>query len=193
LKRWGVLGGSFDPLHLGHLWIAILSREQIGLDSVLLIPAAIPPHKGNGTVAPYAFRLEMIRLAVASHAGLVASDIEADRHPSYTVDTLRRLRERIAPEDEVWLLMGGDSLEDLATWREPDEILRLAHLGIYGRPCHPVPLPAGARARWITGPECGISSTMIRERLGAGLPINRFVPAEIAQLIEASGHYRKGG
>lgn len=192
MRRWGVLGGSFDPLHLGHLWIAILAREQLSLDTVLLIPAALPPHKGSGTVAPFAFRLDLIRRAVAPHPGLVASDIEADRHPSYTVDTLRRLREQIAVEDEVWLLMGGDSLEDFSAWREPGEILRLAHLGIYGRPGHAVSLPGGTSARWIQGPECGISSTMLRERLAAGLSVNRFVPTEIAALIEAAEHYRKG-
>jgi nicotinate-nucleotide adenylyltransferase len=192
LTRVGVLGGSFDPLHLGHLWLAILSREQLGLDSVLLIPAALPPHKGSGTHAPYAFRLEMLRRVVASHPGLVASDLEADRHPSYTVETLRRLRADLAPDDEIWLLMGGDSLQDLASWREPAEILRLAHLGIYGRPGHPVVLPPGARARWIEGPECGLSSTMIRDRLLVGLPVDRFVPVEIAELIETSEHYRKG-
>lgn len=193
MKRWGVLGGSFDPLHLGHLWIALFSREQLGLETVLLTPADLPPHKGNGTVAPYAFRLETIRLAVARHPGLAASDIEAGQHPSYTIDTLRRLRAKIAPEDEVWLLMGADSLEEFSTWREPSEILRLAHLGIYGRPGHAAVLPAGTGARWVTGPECGISSTLIRARLQRGLPIDRFVPAEIAGLLEASGYYRKEG
>ncbi len=192
MRRLGILGGSFDPLHLGHLWLAILAREQLDLESVLLIPAALPPHKGDGTLAPYTFRLEMLSRAVASHPGLIASDLEADRHPSYTVETLRRLRGDLAPDDEIWLLMGGDSLQDLASWREPDEILRLAHLGIYGRPGHAVVPPPGARARWIKGPECGLSSTMIRERLRAGLPVDRFVPAEIAQLIETSEHYRKG-
>jgi nicotinate-nucleotide adenylyltransferase len=193
LKRLGVLGGSFDPLHIGHLWIALLSREQLDLDSVLLIPAAMPPHKGSGTAAPYAQRLEMIRRVAASRPGLVASDLEADpRQPSYTVDTLRRLRAQCAPGDEIWLLMGGDSLRDLRTWREPEEILRLANLGVYGRPGHPVDLPAETRARWIEGPECGISSTLIRRRLREGLPVDLLVPSEILSILEASEHYRRG-
>jgi nicotinate-nucleotide adenylyltransferase len=192
LRRLGVLGGSFDPLHLGHLWIALLAREQLRLDSVLMIPAALPPHKGTGTVAPYSFRLEMLRRVVAAHPGLVASEIEADRHPSYTVETLRLLRAEAAADDEIWLLMGGDSLQDLASWREPEEIFRLAHLGIYGRPGHAAVLPVGARARWIAGPECGLSSTLIRGRLMDGLPVGRFVPSEIAGLLETSEHYRKG-
>ncbi len=191
MKRIGLLGGSFDPIHLGHIWIATFAREDLDLERVLLIPAATPPHKGGGTVAPYSLRLDLIRRAVASHPGLSASDLEADPlRPSFTVETLRRLRAGLDPEDEIWLLMGSDSLNDLPAWREPDQIMALAHLGVYGRPGEDAVAPRGARARWIEGPACGLSSTLIRERLLKGRSIAAMVPAEIVSLLESSAFYR---
>jgi len=191
LKRWGVLGGSFDPVHLGHLWIALFALEQLDLDRVLLIPAAVPPHKGAGAVAPYDVRMEILRRAIEPHPGLAASDLEADAgSPSYTIDTLRRLRAKLDSRDEIWLLMGADSLEDLPSWREPGEILRIARLGIYGRPGHGRALPQGADAVWIDGPACGLSSTLIRERLYRGRPVAGLVPDAIVPALESSEIYR---
>ena len=193
LGRWGFLGGSFDPIHLGHLWIATFAREQLALDQVLLVPAAAPPHKGDASVAPFAFRFDLVCRAVRGRPGLVASDLEADAaRPSYTVESLRLLRGRLAPQDEIWLLIGGDSLHELPSWREPDEILRLANLGIYDRPGHPCAAPAGARVRWIDGPACGLSSTLIRERLRHGLSVDGLVPSGILELLESSDLYRRG-
>jgi nicotinate-nucleotide adenylyltransferase len=193
LKRRGILGGSFDPVHLGHLWIATFAMEQIPLDQVLLIPAASPPHKTGGPTAPYAFRLDLARRAVADRPGFMVSDIEADPdRPSYTVETLRRLKREFPPEDEMWLLLGEDSLRDLPTWREPDEILKLCFLAIYGRPGYAAEIPQGARARWIDGPACGLSSSWIRQRLCAGLPVDALVPAPVAAILQGPGPYRQG-
>ncbi len=191
MKRHGVLGGSFDPIHLGHIWIATFAVEQLALDTVLLIPAAVPPHKG-APIAPYPFRRELVEVAVAGFPKLVVSDIENDETtPSYTVDTLRRLRATFPPEDEIWLLIGEDALRDLPTWKEPEEIVRLCSLGIYGRPGYAGEVPQGARARWIDGPSCGLSSSWIRRRLRAGLSVAPLVPPGVAARIEGPGPYRQ--
>jgi nicotinate-nucleotide adenylyltransferase len=175
------------------VWIAELAREQLDVDPVLLIPAAVPPHKGAGSVAPYSLRLEMVRRVAESRPGLAASDLEADpSRPSYTVESLRTLRGRLSPGDEIWLLVGADSLRDLPLWRAPEEIVALANLGIYGRPGYPGEVPAGAVARWIEGPSCGLSSTWIRERLKSSLSVAEFVPAEIFPLLLTPGVYRGG-
>jgi len=190
--RIGFLGGSFDPMHLGHFWIAAFSREQLALDRVLIVPAAVPPHKDR-TVASYPFRLELVRRAVMGMNGLEASDLEADEgRTSFTVESLRTLRASLAPDDEIWLLLGGDSLADLPSWYRPDEILRLAGLGVYDREGHDARLPAGARARSVKGPACGLSSTLIRERLRDGLSVTGLVPSAIVDPLHAPGPYGKG-
>jgi nicotinate-nucleotide adenylyltransferase len=189
--RLGLLGGSFDPVHLGHLWIATFSREQLRLDKVLLIPASSPPHK-SGTVAPFSFRLSLIRALTATRPWLVASELEADQsRPSYTVETLRDLRRNLDEGDRIWLLIGADSLEEIPNWREPDEILRLARLGVYGRPGHTTHPPAGGEVDWIDGPLCGLSSTLLRNRLRRGESVSGMVPEEILDEVTAAPFYRE--
>ena len=190
--RLGLLGGSFDPFHLGHLWIATCAREQLGLDEVLLVPAAVPPHKTEGTRAPYPLRLEMLRRLQVKRPWLVASDLEADAtRPSYTVETLRELRAGLAAGDELWLLLGGDSLHDLPGWRDPEGIVSLARLAVYGRPGHPAEVPGTIEVRWIDGPVCGLSSSWIRGRLARGESIDGMVPEELLEQILSSGVYRR--
>lgn len=170
----------------------MLAAEQLELDRVLLIPAAVPPHKGK-PVASYSFRLDLARRAIAGFPGLEVSDIEGDEtRPSYTVETLRRLRASFPPEDEIWLLIGEDALRDLPTWHEPEEIARLCSFGIYGRPGYAAEIPNGARARWIDGPACGLSSSWIRQRLRTGMSAAFLVPPGIAARIEEPGPYRLG-
>jgi nicotinate-nucleotide adenylyltransferase len=190
--RIGFLGGSFDPIHLGHLWIALFSREQLGLDRVLIVPAAVPPHKG-ATVAPHAYRLELARRATVGIPALEVSDIESDTTgPSYTVDSLRRLRSALSPTDEIWLLLGEDSLADLPLWSRPDEILGMASIGVYGREGYRAQPPRGARCSAVDGPACGISSTLLRDRLHRAMPVRGLVPEAIVELLHAPGPYGKG-
>ena len=190
--RVGFLGGSFDPIHLGHLWIALFSREQLSLDRVLIVPAGVPPHKG-ATVAAYPYRLDLARRAAAGLPGIEVSDLEADTDgPSYTVDSLRRLRATLGPADEIWLLLGGDSLADLPLWSRPDEILELALIGVYGRPGRQAQPPRGARCATVDGPACGVSSTLLRDRLRRGLSVQGLVPDTIVELLHAPGPYGKG-
>ena len=124
--RIGVFGGSFDPVHLGHLIAAECCREQAGLDRVLFMPAAVPPHKQDRQLSPAADRVEMLRLAVGGHDAFAVSTLEIDRGGvSFTVDTLSHLRE-LHPADQFFLLLGPDAIVNFPTWREPARILDLA-------------------------------------------------------------------
>lgn len=124
--RIGVFGGSFDPVHLGHLIAAECCREQAGLDRVIFMPAAVPPHKQDRQLSAAADRVEMLRLAVGGHDSFAVSTLEVDRGGiSFTVDTLSRLRE-VHPADELFLLLGPDAIAEFPTWREPTRILELA-------------------------------------------------------------------
>jgi nicotinate-nucleotide adenylyltransferase len=136
--KLGVMGGTFDPIHLGHVAMAEAGAECAGLDRVLLVPASVPPHRAAAT-APAGDRLAMVRLAAAGHPRLEVSDVELRRPgPSYTVDTLRALaRER--PGSELHLLLGWDAAREIGAWHAPDEVLRLARPVVVSRPGYPVP------------------------------------------------------
>lgn len=130
MARVGVFGGSFNPIHFGHLLIADEVCETLDLDGVVFVPAATPPHKPGGDLAPAHHRFAMTRLAVSEHPRFEVSEAElARRGPSYTVDTLRALRDR----GELHLLMGSETFVDLLTWREPREVIRLARLVVVPR------------------------------------------------------------
>ncbi len=143
--RLGIVGGTFDPIHLGHVAMAEAAADCARLDLVLLIPTNVPPHRAAAT-APAADRLAMCRLAAAGHPRLEASDLELRRPgPSYTVDTLRALaRER--PGAELFLVLGWDAARELRSWRSPEEVLRLARLVVVSRPGYPPPTPADLAA-----------------------------------------------
>src|SRR4051794_648934 len=137
--RLGLYGGSFDPVHYGHLLLAECCREALSLDEVWLIPAAIPPHKRTRELSPAKNRLEMLELALGGHEQLRSSDIEIKRGGvSYTVDTLAAVKVA-QPEAELFLLMGADSLHDLPTWREPTKICELAVPAVVRRGGSPEP------------------------------------------------------
>ena len=132
--RIGVFGGSFDPIHYGHLILAEQCREQAKLDRVIFVPSRIAPHKQYGSSATERQRVDMLRLAIAGHPAFDVSLIEIDRGGvSYTVDTLNELR-KIHPEDLLFLLMGDDSLQDFCSWKEPGHICQLAILLVAARP-----------------------------------------------------------
>lgn len=197
IGRLGVFGGTFDPIHLAHLVLAEQAREQLRLDQVLFMPASIPPHKVGRTLSPSKIRLEMAELAVAGHPNFAVSDLELRRTgPSYTVDTLRTLREQ-HPEAEIFLLLGGDSLVDFPTWREPNEILTLAKLGVMKREGSPAPERAtgweaelAERVTDIEAPLLAISGTDLRRRVSEGRSIRYFVPAAVEAFIGAQKLYR---
>jgi nicotinate-nucleotide adenylyltransferase len=195
--RLGLFGGTFDPIHLGHLILAEQCREALGLDRVWFVVTAMPPHK-SGNRTPVAHRLEMARIAVAGHAAFEVSEIEAKRPgPHYSVETLTNLR-RERPGDDMFFLIGADSLVDLPTWRQPDEIARLATIVVVNRPGldrnpSPAVLPdlgPGTRPlRAVTIPPIGISSTDLRGRLAEGQSVRFMIPRGVAAYIEAHSLY----
>jgi len=186
--RIGILGGSFDPVHLGHLALAEAARDQLALDRVLLVVAAGQPLKPSGPVAPAEDRYAMLRLAVRGRERLEASDMEFQRPaPSYTVDTLREIRREAPPGAEVVLLLGADALADLPRWRESAAIRTLAKVAACTRPGFPPPSGADL-ALEIDTPD--ISSTDVRRRVASGEGIGTLVPEDVAVYITERGLYR---
>ncbi|MFM8885983.1 MAG: nicotinate-nucleotide adenylyltransferase [Chthoniobacterales bacterium] len=183
--RIGIIGGSFDPIHHGHLILARAAKEELGLDRVLFVPANKSPHKTDTKPATAEDRIEMVRLATDGEEGFEASDIELRRPaPSYTVDTLRELKQS-HPRDEFVLLIGADNVAKFDTWREPDEIRRLAQIAVLDRAGHAV---AGD---WpIVRRLVDISSTGIRARVAAGDSIRYLTPDAVCDYIAAHSLYR---
>ena len=163
-RRLGIFGGSFDPPHVGHLIVAQSAAEQLGLDKVIFVPAYFPPHKLGSHQSSPRDRLAMVRLAVRGNRTLAVSDLEVKRKGiSFTVDTLRWFKSRFE-NAELFFIIGGDSLSQFSTWKDPEEILNLAQLVVYPRPLQdladiPVSLP---RAQVLQGPMIEVSSSDIR-------------------------------
>lgn len=190
-RRVGLMGGTFDPIHVGHLAIAVEARRALGLDEVVFVPAGRPWQKA--AVAPAADRLAMTHLAVDGVEGCRVSAIEVDREgPTYTVDTLRALHAE-DPEAEVWLLLGADALAGLESWREPDEIARLARIAVAARSGNaPRADAVGAAVTVLQLEPVEVSSREIRARLARGESVQGLVPAEVEAYIRAHGLYGAG-
>ena len=198
--RLGILGGTFDPPHLGHLWLATLAADAIGLDRVLFMPAAQPPHKPGRPVTSATDRLVMTRLAIADDTSFELSPLEMERTgPSYTIDSVEELR-RIYPDASMFLIMATDSFSQIDTWREPDRLLSLIEWVVGPRPGYPSPEPDAMRERFggaaerihvLNGPSLDVSSTQIRERVAAGHAIRYLVPRGVEELIIDRGLYRR--
>jgi nicotinate-nucleotide adenylyltransferase len=199
--RIGILGGTFNPPHLGHLVCAQEAYLELALDQVMLIPAGMPPHKPVEAEPGPEHRMELCRLAIRDDDRFVASDIELRRDgPSYTADTLALLNEQ-SSTNELFLILGGDIAARLPQWHEPERVLELATVAIAkrrGTARSSVQraldqLKGGDRARFFQMPRIGISSTMVRRRVRAGQPIRYFVPDAVADYIEQNGLYRDTG
>jgi len=195
--RLGILGGTFNPPHLGHLVCAQEAYRELELDRVMLIPARIPPHKPVEHEPGPEHRLELCRLSVQGDERFDASAIELDRDgPSFTVDTLRVLKNQ-APQDELVLILGGDIAAGLTQWHEPERVLELATLAIARRRGTTRgavekalgQLHGGEQARFFAMPRIGISSTMLRRRVRAGQPIRYFVHDQVEGYIQRHGLY----
>ena len=195
--RIGILGGTFNPPHLGHLVCAQEAYVQLGLDRVLLMPASVPPHKPVEDDPGAAHRFELCRLAVDGDERFAVSDLELLRDgPSYTVDTLEMLSSQ-APHDDLTLILGGDVAAGLPRWREPERVLELAGLAIAKRrgtaresvETALEQLRGGDRARFFWMPRIGVSSTMVRRRVRESQPVRYLVPDQVAGYIQANGLY----
>lgn len=202
-QRMGIFGGTFDPIHIGHLLIAEHAREHLQLDQVRFIPAATAPHKQHLESTAAKRRWEMLQLAIGGNPHFLADDRELRRGgTSYTVDTLAELKAEF-PTTELVFLMGSDSLEELHTWREPARICELAFVAVLARGGRPSPdlrllqtyLPAGQAAELQTHlvpmPQIEISSSYLRQSVAAGKSIRYQVPAAVAAYIAAEGLYRE--
>lgn len=190
--KLGVLGGTFDPPHVGHLVLAQRAREQLALDRVVWVPAGEPWRKAGRPVTPAEHRLALVRLAAADEPAFEVSTVEVERPgPSYSVDTLAELARR-APGAELFLLLGRDALEDLPNWHDPERLVTLATLAVAGRgEGEPGPgLPAGARVVAVEMPRIDVSATELRERAARGLSLRYLVPDPVATYIQEQGLYR---
>jgi len=199
VARVGILGGTFNPPHIGHLVCASEAAAQLELDRVLLTPVAVPPHKqgprGPGPIE----RLELCRLAAAGDERLEVCDFEVVRGgTSYTVDTLRELHAR-SPADELTFILGGDIALGLASWREPEAVLELATLAVAERTgatprdieeSFEQNLGGRGSLRFFDMPRIDVSSSEIRRRVGEGRPIRYLVPDTVADRIAQDGLYR---
>jgi nicotinate-nucleotide adenylyltransferase len=192
--RIGIFGGTFDPPHLGHLIVAQDAALALGLDRILFVPAARPPHKARGAVSAPDLRARMLELATAGDARFGVDRLELARSgASYTVDTLRELRGR-QPDAEWTLLMGVDQYAELSTWREPDEIRRLARLGIMARAGSGAGIGvAEDGATFVEVTRIDISSTAVRARVAAGRPIRYLVPDAVERFIFEQRLYSRNG
>ena len=198
-KRIGVFGGTFDPIHIGHLILAAEARHQLQLDQILLAPAGDPPHKPDSPISPLRHRLAMCRLAVADDDGICISLIDAERPgPHYTSDLLRLFHGSTGAGVQLYFLMGLDSLRDLPTWHEPEWLVRNCRLVALSR--HDVEIDwAGLEARLpgvrervivLDMPELEIASSELRDRVRAGQPIRYQVPRAVERYIREQGLYR---
>ena len=191
--RIGLFGGTFDPVHLGHLRAAESAREALSLDRVALVPSAVPPHRGRPASAAED-RLEMARLAALTHPAFEAWDVELRRAgPSYTVDTVRAVREA-RPEDELVLLVGADTWPEMTGWREPERLFSMVEVAVAERPGEPLgairpPFPTSRPVHRVEGPSLPISATAVRGLVAAGRSVRYLVPEAVALYIETRRLY----
>jgi len=196
--RIGIFGGTFDPVHVGHLILATESASQLALDKVLWMVTADPPHKGE-QVTPVEHRLAMVAAAIDADPLFEISRIEVDRPgPHLAVDTLRLLHD-IYPTDSLVYLMGGDSLEDLPSWYKPSEFLGVCdEIGVLRRPGHLIDMPAlektlpglTAKVHFIDSALIDISSTQLRTAIATGKPFRYSLPPDVYHYIQSHDLYR---
>jgi nicotinate-nucleotide adenylyltransferase len=195
--RLGILGGAFNPPHIGHLVCAQEALLQLELERVVFMPVGVAPHRElEGDPGPEA-RLEMVELAIADDARFASSRMEIDREgPSYTADTLRELH-AAEGDDELFLILGGDQAAALPDWREPEQVLELAQVAVVERSNwsrNAIGIKVGRlrgaeRIRYLDMPIIQVSSSAIRRRVGAGLPIRYLVPERVANHIGSGDLY----
>ena len=199
----GIMGGTFDPIHVGHLAVAEEARDALGLVRILFVPAGRPPHKPSGAVSDVGHRVAMVQLAIADNPAFELSRIEVDRPgPSYTVDTVEALASAArahGEHTEFTVILSAETFAELPRWHEPARLFEAALVAVVPREGYPAPAPAwlsaafpgrDARVRYLEGPRLGLSSTAIRARAAAGRSIRYLVPDAVAAYITANHLYR---
>ncbi len=200
MKAIGVLGGTFNPVHNGHLAVADEVRRHIELDEVIFMPAGRPWMKEGEAVADAGHRLGMLRLALEGKSVFSLSTMETERPGfTYTVDTITRLRDSLGEDTEIYFILSWGTLSRLPEWREPERLIRMCRLAVVPRPDYPRPdvealngvLPGlSGRLNIMDKPLVDISSSEVRRRVAAGLDIGWLVPAAVAEYIKEKGIYR---
>ena len=200
MPRLGILGGTFNPPHIGHLVCAQEALLQLELDKVVFVPVGEAPHRAIEDDPGAEVRLELVDVAIADDDRFKTSRIELDRDgPSYTSDTLRAMHSA-GPDDELFLILGGDQAATLTAWHEPEEVLSLATVAVVERVSWTrnaigikiARLKGSERVRYLDMPLIQVSSSAVRRRVGAGRPIRYLVPGAVAAYIEAKGLYGAG-
>ncbi len=190
--KLGILGGTFDPIHKGHLRLATEAKKQFSLDRVFFVPALIPPHKmtrRDMTAAPY--RFDMVKLALSDESHFEACDAEMKRPEiSYTVETLRYFKKRY-PTDDLYFIIGADSLAEMPTWKEPDVIEDLARLVVAKRPGAIEVESDSNKVLWLDMPLCEIASSDIRGRIRQHQPVNELLPEKVLAYIQKKNLYQE--
>ena len=199
-RRVGVLGGTFDPPHVGHLWLGSLAADTLQLDRVLFMPAAQPPHKRDRRISGSNDRLLMTRLAIGGDPLFELTAIEMERPgPSYSIDSVEQLQAAYGDGTQLFLVMAADSLQQIDTWREPDRLLSLVEWIVGPRPGVALPERAALEQRFgdaasrihlLDGPSLDVSASEIRDRVAAGRVIRYLVPRPVEELIADRGLYR---
>lgn len=200
--RLGIFGGTFDPVHFGHLALAEECLLRARLDEVLLVPAASPPHKGGKKISRFDQRVEMLELAIAGNEKFKIEPMEADRPgPSFTIDTLEEIHKR-RPEDELFLIIGADSALEFSTWKDPAKITRLATLVVRVRPGFPMPteqeyisqlhnqLGLLPKVIFVEGPPfLDVSSSLLKERVSNSKSVRYLLPRAVEVYIQQKKLY----
>src|SRR3989338_3608654 len=189
LTRIGILGGTFDPVHNGHIYLAVKALEKLALDRVIFIPAYIPPHKKGVKVTPARHRYNMLKLAISAHKKFKVSDMEIKRKGrSYSVETLRRMRRRYGAGAEFFFITGSDSLRELDKWKKLEEILKLCRFVVAERPGFKARrAPEGFIFLRISAKD--ISATDIRKSIKRGSPLTGLVPRRVERYIDRNKLY----
>jgi nicotinate-nucleotide adenylyltransferase len=192
-RRLGILGGTFDPIHSGHLILAEQLKEELNLEKVIFIPSANPPHKENHRVSSSKDRLKMVKIAIRDNPDFLISDIELKRKgKSYTIDTLTRFL-KLYKDSELFFLLGSDAIDELPTWKEPDKIFQKVNVVIALRPGFDRIDPENRfvkKSLVVSINGLNISSTQIRERVRTGKSIRYLVPPEVEKFIRTKKLYR---
>jgi len=187
--RIGILGGTFNPIHKGHLKLAEGARRRLKLDKVIFVPANIPPHKKSSCILSAKERFRMVQLAIKAKLYFDISDYEIrEGGTSYSVKTLGAFRRKFGKAAEIFFLTGSDSLSQLNTWKDIDRIAELANLVIVSRPGYKLDKALGLETVIIPTPD--ISSSIIRQRIKKGMDVKKFLPIQVYSYIEEKGFYK---
>ena len=191
--KLGLFGGTFDPVHRGHIAVATAAADRFGLDRVLLIPSGFPPHKHTPVGAPYEDRYRLVEMACGADSRLEPSRLEApdgSRERHYSVETIERVRANMGPGDELFFVIGADAFAEIGLWKRWQEVIRLVEFIVVSRPdAEPGEPPSGARVHWLNDVHVPISSTEIRQGLRQGRDLDAALTPAVAEYIRNNQLY----